>query len=1142
AHIDSDKICLKDTRVEIINKISNWIYVTGKNIPRGFFLYGPAGTGKSAISHTIGKQCKDENCLGAFFRFDRTFTVDRTPSKALQSIAYNLALYIPEFGNRLVELLDKDPYVSSSPSLKEQWQNLILKPAQSMLESKQVVIVIDALDECGHQQRDSTRMKFLSVLMDGINELPQNFRVLVTSRLEGDIAEILEKYGNLLQAQDMSALVNTKNDIYKYVVHRMERSINQGNFNLDQCRTLAERAENHFQWAYTVCEALHQQVKPGIKVRKRFERFMAMQANVDEGFNPLDQLYKSILQEIFDSEDENVMNEYRKVMAQVLAASKPLSKAALRNLQVSYLHYIEEDDEEQGVDAVIPWLGSLLTGVNQSDVPIQPVHTSIRDFLLDKDRSGIYAIEIENGHKIMAAGSIKLMTEQLHFNICNLPSSYLLNSQIINLEQLISAGISAELEYACCYWHNHLVENPGDASVLVLFKTFLFKYSLFWMEVLGILNQPQVILRSMENMMQWIQLAIVSLLCVVTEINQFGYIFGKMMAESTPHLYISALPFLPQQSALKKIYSLHFHNLATICEGHKIHWPSQQISLQLNGEVISVAFSPNGKRIIAGTDRSVQIWEIETGTLMGSLQHTDSVMCLDFSSDGRRIVSGLIDGLVCIWSTETESLVCSPMLGHTGPVTSVAFSPDGKRVVSGSYYQSLLIWDVETGTPLDTLQGPKSIVYSVAFSPDSKKIVTGSFESSLQVWDAVTGHPVGDLLQGHTGPVISVAFSPDGSRIVSGSYDKSLLIWDIETGTVIGSPLQGHTDSVNSVAFSPDGETIVSGSRDHSVQLWDVKTGFPIGNPFQGHAASVNSVAFSPDGKRIVTGSDDSSVRLWDAHPGQLAQDLLHGHTGSVESVGFSPDGKQIVSGSQDNTVQIWDTKTGDPMGKPLQGHTKAVVSVAFSPDGKKIVSGSRDESVLIWNTETGNRIGNPLQGHTDWVTSVAFSPDGKRIVSGSYDWSVRIWDAETGNPIGNPLQGHMAHVYSVAFSPDGKQIGSGSDDDSVRIWDVDAGISIGKPLQINDELFAVAFSPNGKNIACVSGQNVFLRNDGWICGSDSSLLLWIPPEYQAGLRLPHMKLLISRADKASLDLSKFVHGTNWTACFKGHDLSTDPF
>ncbi|KIK62106.1 hypothetical protein GYMLUDRAFT_242810 [Collybiopsis luxurians FD-317 M1] len=189
AYINSDKVCLEGTRVQILEKISQWVKNTEDNSPQMFLLCGAAGTGKSAISHAIGKQFKAMNYLGAFFAFDRTFIAEQTPVRAVQSIAYDLSKQIPKFGKALIKTLEDNSNILRDPSLTEQWKELILKPAQDSNENKPVVIILDALDESGKQRE---RDKLISLLLDGKEGLPKDFYVFMTSRLEGDIVGQLD--------------------------------------------------------------------------------------------------------------------------------------------------------------------------------------------------------------------------------------------------------------------------------------------------------------------------------------------------------------------------------------------------------------------------------------------------------------------------------------------------------------------------------------------------------------------------------------------------------------------------------------------------------------------------------------------------------------------------------------------------------------------------------------------------------------------------------------------------------------------------------------------------------------------------------------------------------------------------------------
>jgi hypothetical protein len=237
---------------------------------------------------------------------------------------------------------------------------------------------------------------------------------------------------------------------------------------------------------------------------------MSLAPSFNEGLQPLDKLYKSILQRNFNAKNKKVMQKYRMVMSQILVASQPLSQSSLKKLQSVY-HSQDTGEVKtlESVELVIPYLGALLTGVDNMDIPVRPIHTSVRDFLLDETRSGEYAINASEGHNIMGIATIQLMTKKLHFNMCSLPSSYLHNSEVNDLGDRILQGLSKELCYACCFWDTHLLEIKPSQTVLNLVKRFLYYYSLYWMEVLSVLGKIDAITRVLKNVKQWAQLPMV---------------------------------------------------------------------------------------------------------------------------------------------------------------------------------------------------------------------------------------------------------------------------------------------------------------------------------------------------------------------------------------------------------------------------------------------------------------------------------------------------------------------------------------------------------------------------------------------------------------------------------------------------------
>lgn len=107
-----------------------------------------------------------------------------------------------------------------------------------------------------------------------------------------------------------------------------------------------------------------------------------------------------------------------------------------------------------------------------------------------------------------------------------------------------------------------------------------------------------------------------------------------------------------------------------------------------------MVFSADGQVLITSNFDEIQFWGITTKKLLRRLTwHTDLVLALGLSSKGDRLVSGSADRTIKLWRMEDGSLIGS-LFGYTGEVTSVAFSPDDKFVISNGD-DGIAVWDVD---------------------------------------------------------------------------------------------------------------------------------------------------------------------------------------------------------------------------------------------------------------------------------------------------------------------------------------------------------------------------------------------------------------------------------------------------------------
>ena len=414
--------------------------------------------------------------------------------------------------------------------------------------------------------------------------------------------------------------------------------------------------------------------------------------------------------------------------------------------------------------------------------------------------------------------------------------------------------------------------------------------------------------------------------------------------------------------------------------------------------VNSVELSPNGKKLLSGSDDNVtRFWDMESGGVLNTI--SDSGDLTRFARDGGQVLSRNSD-TIQLWAS---GRVVRTFKGKSKAIESFTLSTDGARIVSGGFgFDSYLeLWDLGSGNLLRSLQGHANTIDSVAFSPDGHRMLSADINGPVKIWDTFTGRlaysfePFGDW------GVRSSTFSSDGKLALLGGsgngtnndeYANGLIL--VETGrwrTV--RKFAGHSNAVISVALSKDGRYALSGSYDNTIKLWDVSTGRQI-RTFKGHSSAVSSVAFSLDGLRVISGSLDTTIKVWSLESGELLTTSISSADGewvTITPEGFfdaSKRGAQILSVVRGLAVysidQLYDSLyRPDLVREKLAGDPKGLVREAAAKLdlAKVMASGAAPEPHFLSPTD-GARV-----AQEEITASVAVTDHGGGI--GRVEWRV---------------------------------------------------------------------------------------------------------------------------------------------------------
>ncbi|KAK3390127.1 hypothetical protein B0H63DRAFT_538288 [Podospora didyma] len=584
--------CHPSTRTELLCQIQDWA-----NNPQAesiFWLNGKAGTGKSTISRTVAKSFADDGLLGGSFFFKRGEGDRGKAARVFPTIASQLVCKIPSLASSVRKAIDDDPAVPRK-ALIDQFERLILQPLSCIHHATAIVIIIDALDEC---DGDAYVKTIISLLARANTLSSVRLRVFITSRPELPIRlgfknkDVQGKYQDLVLDRIPESIVERDiSALARETYHSKSRQM----------------AVPFFIFAATICRFIEDAAWSD--PADQLEKVLQYQTQThDSELDKLDATYLPILNQLTigraNPQRSRLSAEFRDVVGPIVLLAQPLSVSSLAGL----LNF-----SPNAIYGKLNSLHSVLSIPSRIDSPVRLFHLSFYDFLVDPTkRAKEFWIDKIQYHKMLADRCIRLSHQHLRRDICGLQVPGKLRSEVD--QQTIDDTLPPEAQYACQYWVHHVKKSKSSVRDGGPVHSFLTRHLLHWLEALSLLGRISESISMVDNLLALNPADTI-------EISGFLRDIRRVLLRNRSIIDIAPLQTL---------------------EGH-------------DGYVLSVAFSPDSKLIISGSeDKTVKIWDTATGICVQTLKgHDDEVILVAFSLDSKLVASGSLDKTVKIWDVAT---------------------------------------------------------------------------------------------------------------------------------------------------------------------------------------------------------------------------------------------------------------------------------------------------------------------------------------------------------------------------------------------------------------------------------------------------------------------------------------------------------
>jgi len=927
--------CDEGTRIEVLKDITKWLYSISPGSQNFLWLTGDPGSGKSAVTASLARDCKNKDILWAQFFINRNNVETTDPNSYFPSIARQLADRHPDVERAVHDRLKQKRALVDCISSDQAAALFVdtLRVASRLDPDRPVVVTIDALDETDRKRLKETAVIF-SHLFEGLSNYP-NVKVFMSSRTENDIQKPFTQSMNKKHVKQVHLDTATSiEDVSLFLRRKVLQIVTDHDLNWgewpgeDGMASLGSRASGLFIWAVTAVKFLQEQLEEyGTECLDE-----VLNALTGEALEDINALYGLILRITHKNATDWDFEKFRRIVGAIIVLREPLCLEDL--VELLDLRQTSSSRSVDLVNFVRRLRTVLVAGAGTVDATTVPrLHKSFFEFITSPD---VFAAK--DGHPYVD-GRFHVDPELAEAQI----ALRCLRQFRLSYDKLVGPpeaqqylSLPGQLRYASRFWSSHIRHvSQGQPAFSAIIEDASMNHSY-----------------------------------VRTLLNA-----SSKSGKANP-LTLSLSSDQSKLSTSSPDYSSRWdmttgNKLHTILTGHQ-------------DLVNCLAFSPDGKRLVSGSsDQTLKAWDLHTGLCLGTLTgHSAEVLAVAFSPIGDHIASGAKDCTILVWSSTTFLPIA--VFHHRNDTVSIAYSRDGMSIGSGASDGTVRVRSKDSDKEIASSLSSSHIglVSTLVFTPDGRRIISGSNDGTIRLWVSSTLQLIKVLGAAHIGCIFSLTISPSG-RLVGAFGEGGLSSWATRGGALSPDEMPPLGVDASSVAFASVDKSLVVLHTSAAPYFYDLQKHRSI--PYDGQRLPVSRshTTSSYDHSRVAFGEGDK-IRVCDLPKA------------GISSTTLSPYGNLVVYAFMDGTVELWDPQREFSVGRRLLGHLQ---HIAFSSDNALAAVVCDMKGVYLWDVATREfvRWGSVILIELPPIISISFLTDRRTVMTTHSDQSKYVWYASNG-------------------------------------------------------------------------------------------------------------------------------------------------